>query len=201
VLAEVKAVQEHDQPALLVQRAGQQLGEPLGGGGHEPARDRRLRCPGLGLLDAGADGLQASAVPAGRQPRQHPGDDALGEQVGGGEGGIGLQGQLAGAIGGADPGAANPKAPAAERHGALLGAVPVGGAGRVVLALGAGQLGHLRGHELAHHLQADRGRGGQQPLAHALGEQSQVGVDAASQPLRQAKAAGRHQCQRALLGR
>jgi hypothetical protein len=41
VLPHPKAVQEDHQPPLTAQRSVQQLVEPLGGRGHEPARDRR----------------------------------------------------------------------------------------------------------------------------------------------------------------
>jgi len=41
MLAHPEAVQEHHQPPLLAQRSVQQLLQPLGGRGHEPARDRR----------------------------------------------------------------------------------------------------------------------------------------------------------------
>jgi hypothetical protein len=54
-----------------------------------------------------------------------------------------------------------------------------------VLALGAGEVGDLGSHQLGHDLQADRGRGGQQPLVHVLDEPGQVPVQAASQPLGQ----------------
>jgi hypothetical protein len=42
MLAHPEAVQEDHQPPLAAQRAGQQLGEPLGGRGDEPAGDRRV---------------------------------------------------------------------------------------------------------------------------------------------------------------
>jgi hypothetical protein len=54
-----------------------------------------------------------------------------------------------------------------------------------VFALGAGEVGDLGGHQLGHDLQADRGRGGQQPLAQVLGEPGQMPVQAAGQPLGQ----------------
>src|SRR6266545_2193968 len=63
---------------------------------------------------------------------------------------------------------------------ALLAAVPHRHPSRVVLALGAGQLGDLHVHQLGHDLQADRGRGGQQPLGHVRGEHGQVLVHPAS---------------------
>ena len=52
---------------------------------------------------------------------------------------------------------------------------------RGVLALGAGEVGDLGGHQLGHDLQPDRDRGGQQPLAQVLGEPGQVPVQAAGQ--------------------
>jgi hypothetical protein len=85
--------------------------------------------------------------------------------------------------GGAHPGPVDPDPPSAQGDGAVLAAVAHRHSLRVVLALGAGQLGDLDVHQLGHDLQADRGRGGQQPLGHARGEHSQVLVDPAGQPL------------------
>jgi hypothetical protein len=186
VLAEPEPIQEHHQPAPVVQAAGQQLGQPLRGGRHEPARHRRLR-RARGLLgNARADWLQPRLVAAGRQPRQHPGDDPLGQQVGTGERGVGLQRNLVLARAHRpDPRTADGKPPPAQGHHARLAAVPLGPPGRVMAALRAGQLGDLGGHELGHDLQADRGRGRQQPLGHVRGKDRQVLIDPAGQPLGQ----------------
>jgi hypothetical protein len=62
--------------------------------------------------------------------------------------------------------------------------VPDRAAVGIVAAFGAGELADFGLDQLGHHLQADGGRGGQQPLAHVLGERSEVAVDAAGQPLR-----------------
>jgi hypothetical protein len=86
---------------------------------------------------------------------------------------------------GADPRAADRDPPATQGHRAVLAAVALGDPGRVVLALGPSEVGDLGRHQLSHHLQADRGRGGQQPLAQVLGEPGQMPVQAAGQPLGQ----------------
>jgi hypothetical protein len=149
-----------------------------------------------------ADRLQPRGVVARRQPRQHPGHDPLGQQVGRGERPVAakLQLVLVGA-GSAHPRPANPKPPPAQGDRARLAAMPHRGAGRIVLALGAGQLDDLAVHQLAHDLQADRGRGGQQPLGHVRGEHRQVLVHPTGQPLRQPSGTGRHQPKRAWVRR
>jgi hypothetical protein len=86
---------------------------------------------------------------------------------------------------GSDSGPADRDPPATEGHGAVLAAVALGDPGRVVLALGAGEVSDLGRHQLGHHLQADRGRGGQEPFAHVLSEPGQMPVQAAGQPLGQ----------------
>jgi hypothetical protein len=53
-----------------------------------------------------------------------------------------------------------------------------------MLALRAGQLAHLGLDELAHHLETDRDRRGQQPLAHPIREQLDLLADLPRQPLR-----------------
>jgi hypothetical protein len=84
--------------------------------------------------------------------------------------------------------------PAGHRgHGAVLAAVALGDPGRVVLALGAGEVGDLGRHQLGHDLQADRGRGGPQALAQVLGEPGQLPVQAAGQPLGQTQRGRAHQ--------
>jgi len=87
--------------------------------------------------------------------------------------------------GGAHPGPAHANAPPAEGDRAGLDTVPHRDPSRVVLAPRPGHLGHLHGHQLVHDLQADRGRGGQQPLAHVGHEAGQVLIQAAGQPLGQ----------------
>ena len=86
---------------------------------------------------------------------------------------------------GAHPGPAHRDAPPAEGHLAVLGAVPVRGAVRVVAALRPGHLGDLGVDELAHHVQADRHRRGQQPLAHLRRERLELLAHLPGQPLRQ----------------
>jgi hypothetical protein len=62
VLAHPEPVEIDHQPAPVVQAAGQQLGQAFGGGGHEPAGDRRLGGPGGLLLDLLADRLQPGGL-------------------------------------------------------------------------------------------------------------------------------------------
>jgi hypothetical protein len=198
VLAHPEAVQEHHQPTPILQPPCQQRGQPLGGRRHKPARDRRLASP-TGLASrCSPTGSQPGGVAPRRQPRQHPGHDPLGQKVGGGERGVGLQRDLVSILAGAaHPGPAHPKPPPTQGDRALLAAVAHRHPGRIMLALGAGQLGDLHVHQLAHDLQADRGRGGQQALGHVRGEGGQVLVHPAGQPSRQPSGPGRHQPQRA----
>ncbi|MDQ3973593.1 MAG: hypothetical protein M3276_04545, partial [Actinomycetota bacterium] len=64
MLAEAEAVDEHDQPAPVAQRAGAQVGQPLGGGGDKPAGDDRFGGTGGGLGDRLPDRLEPVAVAA-----------------------------------------------------------------------------------------------------------------------------------------
>jgi hypothetical protein len=94
-----------------------------------------------------------------------------------------------------DPGPADRYPASTEGHRAVLATVALGRPSRVVLALGPCEVGDLGLHQLGHHLQTDRGRGGQQPLAHVLHEPGQMPVQAASQPLGQPKRRRGHQAQ------
>lgn len=180
MLAEPEAVQVHDQPALIAQRAGVQLDQPLGGRVDEPAGYRRLRRGLRGLVDLVADGFERDRVAAGGDPGEHARDDALGQQVGRRQRRVRLERHLASRVivvgDGAHAGAAHRHAAAAKRDRAVLGAVPRRGAIGVVFALGASDRGDLGVHQLGHDLQPDGGRGGQQPFAHVLGEGGQVPV-------------------------
>jgi hypothetical protein len=113
----------------------------------------------------------------------------ISEQIDRGERVIGLQAHLSldtvGVGDSAHPRAAHRDAPAAERHLALLGAVPVGGAVGVVATLRPGDVSDLGVDELAHHVQADRHRRRQQPVAHLRRERLQLLVHLPRQPLRQ----------------
>jgi hypothetical protein len=127
VPAHLEAVEEDDQPAVLVERPGAQLGQPLGGGGDEAAGDRRLRGAGRRLLDGAADRLEAQLVAAGREAGQHARQNPLSQQIRRGERLVRLERQLAPVIAGAaHPRAANREAPPAERDRAVVAAVPCG---------------------------------------------------------------------------
>jgi hypothetical protein len=63
---------QDDQPALVIQRPGTELGEPLGGSGDEPAAHRALRGPRRRGLDGLADRFERPLLAAPGPPRQHP---------------------------------------------------------------------------------------------------------------------------------
>ena len=144
VTSEVEAVTERDQPALIIQRPGPELRQPLGGGGDEPARHRRLRGPRRCRLDARTDGFQGPLIAPARQPGQHRGDHVVGQQIHRRERVVGLQMHLlvdAGVVGdGAHPRPTHRDPPTAESDLAILGAVPVGAAVAVMAALRPGQI-------------------------------------------------------------
>jgi len=79
--------------------------------------------------------------------------------------------------------------------------VALGGPIGVVAALRADQVGDLGLHHLGHHLQPDRGRGRQQPLADVLGERGEMTVEDAGEAVLQAEQAGRDERQAARLRR
>jgi hypothetical protein len=172
------AVEHHDRPAGLVERAGAQLGEPLRGRRHEPPRDRRLRRRPARRLDGLTDGFERDRILPGRDAGQHLPGDLLGQQVGVGERRIRAQRRLGGLVtDGAHAWAGDRQPPSAKGDRAVLGAVTGVGAAGVVAALDAGELGDLGLHHLGHHLQPDRGRRGEQPLTHMLGESGEMAVD------------------------
>jgi hypothetical protein len=122
------------------------------GAGHEPTRDRRLGDANCRTLDFGADWFQPDRVAAGGQLGQHPLHRQLVEQVGGGERLVGRHGQLAGAVGGTDPWAADPHPAPTKGHLAWLAAMPDRGPTREVTALGADQPGDVLGEHGLQHL-------------------------------------------------
>jgi hypothetical protein len=191
VTGEVEPVHEADQPPLVVQRPGTELGQPRGGRGDEPTGHRRLRGPRRGCLDRLADRLERPFVAAAGQAGQHRRDHVVGQQVDRRERVVGLQAHLplhAVAVGDrAHPGPAHRDAPPAEGHLAGLAPVPVGGAAPVVAALRPRDLADLGVDELAHHLQADRHRRRQQALAHLVREHRELVAHLPGQPLGQAR--------------
>lgn len=86
---------------------------------------------------------------------------------------------------GAHPGPAHRDAPPAQGHLAVLAAMPVGCPVRIVLPLRPGDLGHLGVDELAHHIQADRHRRRQAPVAHLRRERLQLLAHLPRQPFGQ----------------
>ena len=129
-----------------------------------------MEVPDAARSTSAADRFQSDPVAAGGQLGQHPLHRQLAQQVGGGERLVGRHRHLAGAVGGADPGAADPHPAAAQGHLARLAAVadrrPVG----VVAALGADQPGDILGEHGLKHLQAGPDRQGEQALAGGAGQ-------------------------------
>jgi hypothetical protein len=149
---------------------GEQLGQGVLGAGDEPARDRRLGGAHGRTLDVRTDGLQPDLVAARGQLGQHPLHRELVEQVGGGERLVGRHGQLSGAVGGPDPGAADPHPAATQGHLARLAAMAHRSPLREVAALGTDQPGDILDQHGLKHLQAGPHRQGQQPLAGGAGK-------------------------------
>ena len=109
-------------------------------------------------------------VAPGREPAEHPLHRHPAEQLGAVEQLVGRHRQFAGAVGGTDPGSGHPNPAATQGDRATLGAVPVRGTIRVVLATRPAHCGHVGLHQLLHHLQPCADREGQQPLAHVGGD-------------------------------
>ncbi len=181
--AKSNPVDKDDQPASVIERPGPELGQTLGGGGHEPPRDARLGSPRGELLDLFTHRLEPALIAPGRETGQHRGDHVAGEQIYRREGVIGLQVHL-GVLDAAHPRTAHPHLPAAQDDLAVLTPVAITGPALVVTTLGAGHLGDLGFHELTHHVQADRHRRGQQALAHPSREALQLLAHLPRQTLR-----------------
>jgi hypothetical protein len=101
--------------------------------------------------------LEAHLIAAGGEAGQHACHDPVGQQVGRGER---LVGPALVVTDAAHPRTADGKAPPAERDHAVVAAVPRGDLVGVVSAFRAGQLRDLGLHQLGHHLQPHRRRGG-----------------------------------------
>lgn len=91
VTSEVEPVDEADQPALIVEWPGPELGQPLGGGGDEPASHGGLRRARRRRLDRLADRFEGPFVAAAGQASKHRGDHVVGDQVDRRERVVGLQ--------------------------------------------------------------------------------------------------------------
>jgi hypothetical protein len=85
VVGDLDAIDHERDQVEGGQILGEQFGQGVLGRGHEPARHRRLRRPGRGLLHRAADRLKANLIATGRELGQHPLQSELVEQLGGGE--------------------------------------------------------------------------------------------------------------------
>jgi hypothetical protein len=82
VLGHADAVNQQRHQVQASQIPGEQVGQGVLGGGDEPARDRRLRRPHGGGLDAGADRFQAGLITARGELGEHPLQGELVQQLG-----------------------------------------------------------------------------------------------------------------------
>jgi hypothetical protein len=173
VFGDLDAIDHERDQVQGGQILGEQLGQGVLGRGHEPARHRRLRGPGGGLLHRAADRLKANLIATGRELSKHPLQGELVQQLGGGERLPGGQGQLGGAVGAADPRPVDPHTPAAEGDLAGLGAVADRGTGGVVAPFGAGQPLDVSVQQASQHPQAGPHREREEAFAGRAGQLAQ----------------------------
>ena len=149
----------------------------------ELAADRRLARRAGELVDVAADRLTGPRVAARRDAGQHPLEHHVGELVTRREVRIGIQLDLALAVGGpgARPADRHPAAP--ERDLAALVAVADRGAVAIVSALRADDLVDLGLHDLVQHAQPDADAQRQQPFLRRAGQLTQRVLDPLRQPL------------------
>ncbi len=124
-------------------------------------------------LDLGTNRLPSAPVAPARDPGEHPLEDDGRERVAVGEVAVHGKADLAGAVGGAYPGALDPDPPPAEGGLAGLVAVAHGLSLGVMAALGADDLADLFFHQLGQHIETDADRQRHEPLlgdAHQLPE-------------------------------
>ncbi len=180
---ELDAVEHHHREAQLPERPRHEIDEVLARARDELAADRRLaRRPG-DLVDVAADRLTGPRVAARRDAGQHPLEHHVGELVTRREVRIGVQLDLALAVGGpgARPADRHPAAP--ERDLAALVTVADRGAVWIVSALRADDLVDLGFHDLVQHAQADADAQRQQPFLRRAGQLTQRVLDPLRQPL------------------
>ncbi len=163
-----------DGKAYVIQAPGHQLGKGLAGALGEGARDRGLLLNRARIgLDLGTNRLPSAPVAPVRDPGEHPLEDDARERVTVGEVAVHGKADLAGAVGGAYPGALDPDPPPAEGDLAGLVAMAHGLSLGVMAALGADDLADLFFHQLGQHTETDADRQRHEPLlgdAHQLPE-------------------------------
>ena len=150
-------VDHHHRDVEVRQVPSHQLGKGSLGGPAEPPGDRRARGARGARLDLPPDRLGHVAVPAGRDPGEHPFHDQGRKQVLVREHRPGVQGDL-GAVGRAAPGTGRGDLAAAEHDLSGRGPVPVPLPVRDPGVLRADRPCELCLHHLEHHHQAG-GRG------------------------------------------
>src|SRR3954465_1032486 len=185
---ELDAVEHHHRQAQVRERPRHQIDEVLARARNELAADGRLRRRPGDLVDAAADRLTGPRVAARRDAGQHPLEHHVGELVTGREVRIGVQLDLALAVGGpgARPADRHPAAP--EHDLAALVAVADRGAVGIVSALRADDLVDLGFHDLVQHAQADTDAQRQQPFLRRAGQLTQRVLNPLRQPLDTASA-------------
>src|SRR3954463_12139149 len=174
---ELDAVEHHHREAQIAQRPRHEINQVLPRARDELAADRRLRRRTRDLVDVAPDRLTGPRVAARGDAGQHPLEHHVGEPVTRREVRIGVQLDLALAVGGpgARPADRHPAAP--ERDRAALVTVADRGAVAIVSALRADDLVDLGFHDLVQHAQADADAQGQQPFLRRAGQLTQRVVD------------------------
>jgi hypothetical protein len=176
---ELDTVEHHHRQPQVPQRPRHEIDELLACARHELAADRRLRRRPSDLLDVAADRLTGPRIAARRDAGQHPLEHHVGELITRREMRIGVQLDLALAVGGpsARPADRHPAAP--ERDLATLMAVADRGTIGIVSALRADDLVDLGFHDLVQHAHAhaDADAQRQQPFLRRAGQLTQRVLD------------------------
>jgi len=169
-LGEVHPVDHQRDQVQSAQVGAEQPSQSGLGLRRELPRHRRPAGGCRDLTDLLPDRFQADLVAAGRQPSEHPVHRHPAEDLGAAEQLIGRHRQLAAAVHRADPRPLHRNAATAQGDRSARVAVPDRDPVAVVLALHAGQRGHVGVHHRAHHLEPGADREGQQALAHVPGD-------------------------------
>ena len=138
-----------------------------------------------GLLDRFTDRFKPDRIVPRRKTREHPGDDAVREQIGGSCGFIGRDRHLRRPIGAPYAWSLDRQASTAKGHGSGLAAMAIGSSTRKVLAPRTGEALDLGRHQLVEDLEADRCRGCEQALAKMRREGGEMALESFGQLDRQ----------------